>query len=96
MNTDSKLVENAMPMHVSEETLTTETAYFAFLDGSLVLFDKNIPVEGRVAFVSPEYYKLIKLDKNFTQSGDKAYDIAVNGAVGKVDKTAIVVTPTAY
>ena len=61
-----------------------------------MLFDKHIPVEGRVAFVSPEYYKQIKLDKNFTQSGDKAYDIAVNGAVGKVDKTAIIVTPTDY
>lgn len=90
----AKLVENAPTIKV--ETLTAETAYAAFLEGSMILFDAHIPPEGRIAFVSPAYYKAIKMDKNFTQAGDKAYDIAVNGAVGVVDKTSIICVSTDY
>lgn len=91
-----KLFDNVQDGQSKKETLTNETAYSAFLDGSLILFDKHVPVDGRIAFVSPEYYKMIKLDKNFVQSGDKAYEIAVNGSVGMIDKTIIIVTPTDY
>ncbi|MEG1870344.1 MAG: N4-gp56 family major capsid protein, partial [Oscillospiraceae bacterium] len=90
----AKLVANAP--NVKEETLTAETAYAAFLEGSMILFDAHIPPEGRVAFVSPAYYKAIKMDKNFAQAGDKAYDVAVNGVVGMVDKTSIICVPTDY
>lgn len=92
----AKLVTSVHPDQLVEETLTEETAYSAFLDASMVLFDAYIPSNGRVVFVSPAFYKAIKLDKNFTQSGDKAFDIAVNGVVGKIDNTAVVVVPTDY
>lgn len=91
-----KFTEGAHPDHVKEETLTTETAYSAFLDGSMILFDAKVPTDGRIAFVNPAFYKTIKLDKNFVSSGDRGQDIAINGAVGMIDKTTIIVAPTDY
>lgn len=91
-----KLTEGVHPDHVKEETLTTETAYSAFLDGSMILFDAKVPTDGRIAFVNPAFYKTIKLDKNFVSSGDRGQDIAINGAVGMIDKTTIIVAPTDY
>lgn len=92
----AKLVENAPEGNIKEETLTNTNAYAAFLDASMTLFDAHVPPDGRIAFVSPEFYKAIKLDKAFTSAGDKAQEIAVNGAVGMVDKTTIIVIPTDY
>lgn len=91
-----KFTEGVHADHVKEETLTSETAYSAFLDGSMVLFDAKVPTAGRIAFVTPAFYKMIKLDKNFVSSGDKGQEIAVTGAVGKIDNTTIIVAPTDY
>lgn len=92
----AKYTAEALAAHTKEETLTTETAYSAFLEGSMVLFDAKVPTEGRIAFVTSAYYKAIKLDKNFVSSGDKGQEIAVTGAVGTIDKTTIIVSPADY
>lgn len=92
----AKYTAEALVAHTKEETLTTETAYSAFLEGSMVLFDAKVPTEGRIAFVTSAYYKAIKLDKNFVSSGDKGQEIAVTGAVGTIDKTTIIVAPVDY
>lgn len=92
----AKYTAEALVTHTKEETLTTETAYSAFLEGSMVLFDAKVPTEGRIAFVTSAYYKAIKLDKNFVSSGDKGQEIAVTGAVGTIDKTTIIVAPADY
>lgn len=91
-----KFTEGAHTEHVKEENLTNETAYSAFLEGSMVLFDAKVPTSGRIAFVTPAFYKMIKLDKNFVSSGDKGQELAINGAVGKIDNTTIIVAPTDY
>ena len=91
-----RITAEALAAHTKEETLTTETAYSAFLEGSMVLFDAKVPTEGRIAFVTSAYYKAIKLDKNFVSSGDKGQEIAVTGAVGTIDKTTIIVAPADY
>ena len=95
-NRIAKYTAEALVAHTKEETLTTETAYSAFLEGSMVLFDAKVPTEGRIAFVTSAYYKAIKLDKNFVSSGDKGQEIAVTGAVGTIDKTTIIVAPADY
>ena len=92
----AKYTAEALAAYIKEETLTTETAYSAFLEGSMVLFDAKVPTEGRIAFVTSAYYKAIKLDKNFVSSGDKGQEIAVTGAVGTIDKTTIIVAPADY
>jgi hypothetical protein len=81
---------------VKLETITTDNAYSTFLDAQAVLVDKLVPVAGRVSFVVPEYYKLIKLDKNFVSVGDKAHDLAQSGVVGMLDGVNIVLIPTVY
>lgn len=91
-----KFTEGADTSHIKKEKLTTETAYSAFLQGSMVLFDAKVPTSDRIAFVTPAFYKMIKLDKNFVSSGDKGQEIAINGAVGKIDNTTIIVAPTDY
>lgn len=91
-----KFTEGVHSDHVKEEILTNENAYSAFLDGSMVLFDAKVPTNGRIAFVTPTFYKMIKLDKNFVSSGDKGQELAINGAVGKIDNTTIIVAPTDY
>lgn len=92
----AKYTEKVDPSHIKEETLTSETAYSAFLEGSMVLFDANVPTDGRISFVTPSFYKKIKLDKNFVSSGDKGQELAITGAVGTIDNTAIIVAPTNY
>ena len=92
----AKYTAEALAAHTKEETLTTETAYSAFLEGSMVLFYAKVPTEGRIAFVTSASYKAIKLDKNFVSSGDKGQEIAVTGAVGTIDKTTIIVAPADY
>lgn len=92
----AKLTENALESNIKEETLSSTTAYSAFLDASMTLFDSHVPSDGRIAFVSPEFYKAVKLDKSFTSTGDKAQEIAVKGAVDVIDGITIIVVPTDY
>ncbi|MDE6020167.1 MAG: hypothetical protein K2H01_04095, partial [Ruminococcus sp.] len=77
-------------------TPTTPSAYERFLDASVVLTENLVPADGRIAFVSPSYYRDLKLDPTFTGKADKANEIAVNGAITKVDNTAFIVTPSSY
>lgn len=79
-----------------QQTITEATAYSCFLDASIALMDKLVPVNKRIAFVTPAFYKFIKLDKNFTSTGDKAQELARNGVVGQVDGTSIIPIPTDY
>ena len=49
-------------------TITKTTAYEAFLDGQAQLDDNNVPTDGRVAYVSNAFYKMLKLDENFIKA----------------------------
>lgn len=78
------------------QSITKDTAYSSFLDASIVLTENIVPASGRIAFVTPDYYKALKLDSNFTGRADKANEIAVNGSIATIDNTAIIVTPSSY
>lgn len=81
---------------VLEQEITTETAYTLFLDATTILTENLVPVQNRIAFVTPDFYRTLKLDKNFTGSADRANDVAVTGSVTKVDNVSIIVVPTNY
>ena len=81
---------------VSEVTIAANNAYMTFLEATAALTDKMVPVNERVVFVVPEYYKLIKLDKAFVSVGDKAHELAQNGVVGSIDGIMVVLVPTFY
>lgn len=66
------------------------------LDGQVALTDAKAPLGGRIAYVTPAFYKAIKLDSTFVKASDIAQDMLVKGQVGMVDGVAIIVVPSSY
>ena len=44
----------------AQEVVSAENAYQKFLTAMAELTENNVPVAGRVAFVTPTYYSLLK------------------------------------
>jgi N4-gp56 family major capsid protein len=76
--------------------LTSANAYDAFLDGVNALTDGNAPLAGRVALVSPRFYKAIKLDPSFLRGGDIAASVRLSGQVGSLDGVPLILAPGSY
>lgn len=77
-------------------SITDKGYYSALLDASAWLTDNKCPLEGRIAFVSPTFYKGIKLDDNFIRTGDLTQNMLVKGQIGEVDGIKLVLTPASY
>lgn len=77
-------------------TITASNAYESLLDADVVLSDAGVVPFGRIAFVSPQFYKLIKLDNAFIKQSDLGQNIAISGAVGMVDNISIIRVPHSY
>lgn len=75
---------------------TSSNAYEVFLDGQNALTEKKVPQTGRIAFVSPKFYKAIKLDDAFIKAGDLSQEMVKTGAIGMVDGVAIYNIPQSY
>lgn len=76
--------------------ITESNAYSVFLDGSTALMNAGAPATGRVAYVSPAFYKNIKLDGSFIHASDVAQNMLMTGSVGVVDGINIIPVPTSY
>jgi hypothetical protein len=76
--------------------LTSSNVYVQFLTRNASLTDAKIPMDGRVAFVTPATYALLKQDSNFIKASDMAQDMLKKGVVGQVDGVTIVQVPTTY
>lgn len=76
--------------------ITEANAYGAFLDAQNELLEHGVPENGRKAFVSPAFYKAIKMDASFIKASDVAQDMLVNGSVGMVDGVNIIPVPASY
>ncbi len=72
--------------------VTAENAYTILLNAGEMLDDADVPVpeEGRVAYVSPKFYKLLKLDDNFIKNSDLGQKKLITGQIGEADGAAIV------
>lgn len=86
---------NAAESIIIDNTFS-EGAYEAFLEANLLATEALVPSNGRIAYVSPAFYKSLKLDSVFTGKADKANEIAVSGAIGKVDNVTLILTPSSY
>ena len=73
--------------------ITADNAYDSFLDGTTAMINGMVPLEDCVAFVSADFYKLIKLDPSFVRNGDLSQTMLTKGQVGMVDGIKIVVVP---
>ena len=71
-------------------------AYELFLKGTETLGDNAVPETGRIAYVSYNYYNLLKQDSSFVKASDAGQAIAINGVVGYVDGVAIIPLPASY
>jgi N4-gp56 family major capsid protein len=76
--------------------VTASNAYSVLLDAQSYFSDNKVPMDKRIAFVTPSYYKFIKLDNNFIKASDTAQDMLVKGQVGTVDGVKLVLAPTTY
>lgn len=90
----SKLIEGAKTVSTSSTTKTN--AYEQFLTGMEALSDLKVPLSGRIALVSPSYYKFLKLDDTFIKNSDLGQEAVFNGQVGKIDGVPVVVVPSSY
>lgn len=76
--------------------VTEAKAYSAFLDGQNALLEAGAPENGRIAYVSPTFYKAIKLDNSFIKASDNAQNMLISGSVGTVDGVNIIPVPASY
>lgn len=76
--------------------ITKANAYDALLAGTNTLLDAGVPSTGRIAYVTPAYYKALKQDSSFIQASDVAQNMLITGSVGMVDGVNIVPVPTSY
>lgn len=76
--------------------ITKENAFAAFLDGTAALTDLKAPRGGRIAYITPLFYKNIKLDSSFVKNGDLSQNMLLNGQVGQVDGVPLILVPSSY
>lgn len=87
-----KMATNAGYSDLTE--VTTSNAYSKFLDANASISENEMPFEGRIAYVSPDYYKLLKQDPNFVKASEIAQEMLIKGQVGMVDNVAIIPAPS--
>lgn len=76
--------------------VTASNAYSVLLNGGVALDEDKVPQGGRVAFVTPTYYSLLKQDNGFIKASEIAQNLLINGQVGEVDGVKIVKVPSIY
>ncbi len=77
-------------------TVSEDTAYSLFLDGTTELIDKNVPISGCTAFVSTNFFRCIKRDASFVKNGDASQEMLIKGQVGIIDGIPVVAVPKTY
>jgi N4-gp56 family major capsid protein len=76
--------------------VTKDNAYTSLLAATEFHAENKVPLTGRVAFVTPQFYNFLKLDSSFIKQSEIAQNILINGQVGEVDGIKIVMVPSVY
>jgi N4-gp56 family major capsid protein len=71
-------------------------AYTAFLDGVTTLLENKVPMAGTFAYISTNFYKMIRQDETFIKASDMAQDMLVRGSVGMIEGIQLIHVPTTY
>lgn len=72
------------------------TAYQNLIAQNAELDDDEVPAEGRICFVTPQFYNLLKRDPEFVRDTDTAYKDLKKGIYGEVDGLTLVKCPSSY
>ena len=75
---------------------TKANAYELFLNASSTLDENKVPAVGRIAFVTPDYLKLLKQDASFILQSDRSMEMLQKGIVGTCDGVEVRMLPTSY
>lgn len=76
--------------------LDNTNVYDKFLTMTSFLDENKVPQGGRMCFVTPKVYNLLKKDASFIKASDMAQQMLVKGQVGEVDGVAIIKVPSTY
>ncbi|WP_394139555.1 N4-gp56 family major capsid protein [Cytobacillus oceanisediminis] len=82
--------------HTATAAVTSSNAYSSILAGTEKLDDKKVPQGGRLLYVTPGFYNLIKLSPDFMKSTEIAQKSLINGQVGEIDGMKVIKVPTSY
>ena len=82
--------------HVETHAITNENAYSYFLNAQEALDEDKVPQTGRICYVTPKFYNLLKQDDSFIKVGDLSQKMLINGQVGEVDGVRIIKIPSSY
>ena len=70
-------------------TIDNTTAYTSLTDANEYLDEKKVPADGRVAVVTPRFYKLLKQDKNAVLETEIGENMRVKGVIANMDGLVI-------
>jgi N4-gp56 family major capsid protein len=73
-----------------------EGAYDAFLEGVATILGNKAPLAGTFAFISPNYYRQIRLDSAFILNSDLGQETRFSGQVGRAEGIPMILTPFNY
>lgn len=75
---------------------TKSNAYECVLALNELLDEDFVPEEGRILYVTPAFYNLIKLDPSFVGANTNSTNISGSGYVGDIDGLKVVKMPSTY
>lgn len=78
------------------DAIDETNAYKALLRAGEYMSDHKVPIQSRIAFVTPSFYSFIKLDNSFIKASELGQRMLVNGQVGEVDGVKIILVPSSY
>lgn len=76
--------------------ITKANAYTSFLDGVATLMENKVPLSGCFAYISTNFYKMIRQDEGFIKASDMAQDMLVKGSVGMIEGIQLIYAPSVY
>ena len=82
--------------NTTTETVTSSNAYATFLEAQAKMDEDKVPVGGRVCYVTPQFYKKIRLDDAFIKASDLGQNIQITGQVGEIDGVPVIKAPSSY
>lgn len=91
----SKLSENAGITAVYDYS-ETASPYEHYLEIAMQLTENEVPTENRIVYMTPKFYKALRLDQLFTGTSDSAANMAQSGNLTQIDGARIKVVPSSY
>ena len=82
--TYAKMASNAGKT-LYNQTITKSNAYESLTDATEYMDEKKVPASGRVAVVTPTFYKLLKQDSNAVLETEVGQDMRIKGVVANMD-----------